>query len=97
MAGRLRGTAFQVAMNLKMVRLDLTTGQMREMKGDELLAQPSHDAWMAPNGELFAAETAGASVLMQALIREFEVQDQDMSVVALDSFFSLFHSFLENQ
>ena len=40
MAGRLRGAAFQLAAFLKAKRLDLSDGTVREMVGDELLAQP---------------------------------------------------------
>eukprot|EP00959_Pyramimonas_sp_CCMP1952_P329605 6900837-Pyramimonas_sp.AAC.1 len=35
MAGRLKGAAFQIANNLKEQRLDLSTGLVREMIGDE--------------------------------------------------------------
>ena len=89
MAGRLRGAAFQLAMKMKMDRLDLAAGNRREMEGDELLARPSHPEWQDANGVQHQAEPAGASLLMDLLVREFEVQDQDMSIVALSSFFSL--------
>eukprot|EP00959_Pyramimonas_sp_CCMP1952_P215405 4506914-Pyramimonas_sp.AAC.1 len=59
------------------------------MEGDELLAQPSHPEWQDSEGIQHPAEPAGASILMDVLVQEFEVQDQDMSIVALSSFFSL--------
>jgi len=60
MAGRLRGTALQYAMRLKANRLDLVVGGMREMVGDELLSQPSHDEWIDPiSGQVYPAEVAG--------------------------------------
>ena len=41
MAGRLRGSALQLAMAMRAQRLDHTTGTRREFVGDELLAQPA--------------------------------------------------------
>ena len=89
MAGRLRGAAFQLAMKMKRDRLDLSSGTRRDMEGDELLAQPSHPEWRDASGILQPAEPAGASLLMNLLVQEFEVQDQDMSIVALSAFFEL--------
>lgn len=40
-AGRLRGTAFQLALSLSADRYDPDTGQVRHMVGDDLLAQPA--------------------------------------------------------
>eukprot|EP00959_Pyramimonas_sp_CCMP1952_P150265 3144643-Pyramimonas_sp.AAC.2 len=59
------------------------------MEGIELLAQPSHPDWQDAAGVLHPAAPAGASLLMDILVQEVEVQDQDMSIVALSSFFSL--------
>ena len=87
MAGRLKGAAFQIANNLKEQRLDLATGLVREMIGDELLAQPSHEAWQNGAGQQFPAERAGATLLLQALQREFGMQEQDMNIQSLDAFF----------
>ena len=57
MAGRLRGTAFQFALALTAQRLDLDTGNRRQMIGDELLAQPGHADWTNPaTGEVHAEE-----------------------------------------
>ena len=39
MAGRLRGTAFQLALKITQDRFDPDTGQIRQFTGDELLAQ----------------------------------------------------------
>eukprot|EP00959_Pyramimonas_sp_CCMP1952_P252562 5276868-Pyramimonas_sp.AAC.1 len=70
-------------MKMKRDRLDLNAGKRREMEGDELLAQPSHPEWQDSEGVQHPAEPAGASVQMDVLVQEFEVQDQDMSIVAL--------------
>ena len=86
MAGRLKGAAFQIANTIRENRLDLTTGLAREMVGDELLAQPSHDAWQNAAGQQFPAEPAGAT-LLQALTREFGMQEQEMNIQSLDAFF----------
>ncbi|CAK0865187.1 unnamed protein product [Prorocentrum cordatum] len=87
MAGRLRGAAFQIANSIRANRLDLSTGLMREMIGDELLAQPSHEAWQNAAGESFPAEPAGATVLLNALQKEFGMQEQEMNIQSLDAFF----------
>ena len=88
MAGRLRGTAFQLAMNLSADRLDINTGNRRRMTGDELLSQQAHDPWSHPTTQvLHPEEPAGATILMNALQTEYGVQDQDMSIAALDAFF----------
>ena len=88
MAGRLRGAAFQIANGLHAMRLDLVTGVVREMVGDELLAQPSHEAWQNPaNGEQHPAEAAGATLLLNALTAEFGIQQQEMNIQSLDAFF----------
>eukprot|EP00959_Pyramimonas_sp_CCMP1952_P351745 7369753-Pyramimonas_sp.AAC.1 len=76
-------------MNMKRNRLDLTAGVRREMEGNELLAQLCHPEWQYSAGVLHAAEPTGASVLMDVLVQESEVQDQDMSIVALSNFFSI--------
>ena len=42
-AGRLQGSAFQIANRLRASRIDLDTMLRRGFVGDELLAQPSND------------------------------------------------------
>ena len=84
MAGRLRGTAFQLAMALRGDRLDVVQGVVRMMVGDELLSQASHAAWQDPQiGQQFPEAPAGATVLLAALQAEYGVQDQDMSISSL--------------
>ena len=88
MTGRLRGAAFQLAFSLRANRLDTTTGTRREMVGDELLSQPSHDDWSDALGVLHPAEPAGGALLMGALQAEFGLHQQDMIVVSLDALFA---------
>eukprot|EP00974_Lingulodinium_polyedra_P083034 8041448-Lingulodinium_polyedra.AAC.1 len=58
------------------------------MTGDELLSQLSHDAWTDPTtGRVHEREEAGATVLLQALHREYAQNQQDQSIAALDAFF----------
>ena len=91
-AGRLRGTALQFAMRLKADRLDLTSGQVREMIGDELLSQPSHEMWTDPlTSIVHEAAPAGASLLINALSDPesgFGTHLQDQSIQALETFFT---------
>ena len=92
-AGRLRGTAFQFALSLSAERLDQETvhvGQAyrrRVMTGDELLAQDAHDELTDSAGVVHPRATSGAQVLLRALHTEFGLEDQDMTLVALESFF----------
>eukprot|EP00959_Pyramimonas_sp_CCMP1952_P259190 5418764-Pyramimonas_sp.AAC.1 len=65
---------------MRATRLGFATGMMREMVGDELLAQPSHDVWQNATGEQFAAEPAGATVLLQNIQREFGMQEHEMNI-----------------
>lgn len=59
-AGRLRGTALQVALALSRDRLDLTTGTRRIFTGDDLLTEPAHPEWTDTlTGEVHPAEYAG--------------------------------------
>ena len=75
MAGRLRGTAFQIAMNLAADRLDQNTGLRRRMTGDELLSQQAHDPYTDPQTQtLYPEEPAGATLLMNALQAEYRTR-----------------------
>ena len=89
MCGRLRGNAFQMALKIVEERLDLNIGATRPMTGDELLAQPSHDAWTNPTtGTVFDGAPAGATVLMNRLVQEYGMHVQDQNVAALEAFFT---------
>ena len=46
MAGRLRGSAFQLAMTLSRDRIDPQKIGRRIMTGDELLTQPAHQGFV---------------------------------------------------
>ena len=52
-------------------------------------SRPEHDDWTnLADGSFHPEEPAGATYLMQQLVREYEAQDQHMSIVALDALFS---------
>jgi len=79
-------------MRLKAHRLDLVNGGEREMSGDELLSQPSHEEWTDPiTGSVYPAEVAGATVLINALsdpASGYGTHIQDQSIQSLETFFT---------
>ena len=66
-AGRLRGIAFQYAMGLRASRLDMHSGTRAEMVAPEIFAEPAHNDWTSPSGQMFPAEISGAAFLCQSL------------------------------
>ena len=88
--GACAATALQFAMALRADRFDTNLRVRTIMVGDEFCFQPSHPALVDPQtGALLAAEEpAGAAFLLSALQAEYGVQDQNMSISALDAFFS---------
>ena len=93
-AGRLRGAAFQFALGLSANRYippDADTGWpggFRDLTGDELLCQPSYEAFTDPaSGVDVPAGKSGAGVLLDALGAEYGVSAQEGVLAALDTFF----------
>ena len=86
MAGRLRGTALQLALSLSAYRYCYVREEWTTFVGDELLAQPSAPETTLLDGTVVAAQLAGAAVLMNALNTEFGVSTQDLASQALESF-----------
>ena len=85
-AGRLRGSAFQLALRISENRVDQITHQVRRMTGDELLAQPSFDTFTDAAGIVHQGQVSGAHVLMRELRREYGIADQDLTRISLDAF-----------
>ena len=84
MAGRLRGSAFQLAVQLKVQRYEAPSHEPVEVTGDALLALPTAAAYVANNGQQIPEQQAGASLLLAALEREYLPRVQDMTIAALD-------------
>ena len=88
-AGRLKGVAFQYAMQLQDTRLDMNTGILTLMVAPEIFAEPAHAPW-AGGGVQVGAEVSGATFLCQQLAQRFQAEDQDLQWSALESYFELF-------
>ena len=89
-AGRLKGAAFQFAMGMGALRLDMNTAAQRMIEAPELFAEPAHEAWTSPGGREFPAEIGGAQLLVRGLRDEFGGDNQDLQWSTLESFFELF-------
>ena len=89
--GRLRGTAFQYAMQLSQTRLNMTTGALELMPAPELFAEAACDEWTHPqDGTVFPAMGSGASFLIESLKQEFSGNEQDLQWQALNAVLELF-------
>ena len=86
MAGRLRGTALQLAMSLRATRFCPVRETMHEFVGEELLACASNEAYTTTAGIDVPAQAAGAAILNQALTTEFGISLQDLTAQSLEAF-----------
>ena len=89
--GRLRGTAFQFAMQLSQVRLNMTTGALETIPAPELFAEVAYDEWTHPiEGTVFPAMESGASFLTESIKQESSGNEQDLQWQALNAVLELF-------
>ena len=86
-AGRLRGTAFQLAMSLTALRFYPHTQTYLQLTGDELLSQGSDAGHADPQGIQVPPQHSGGRLLLRRLEQEYGVTAQYQSIAALDSFF----------
>ena len=90
--GRLKGTAFQFAMNMRANRLNVNTGEVVEMQAPELFTVPAHDEFYHPTtGALLPAEPSGSQVLARALSAEFAGSTEDLQWSVMETFFDSTH------
>jgi hypothetical protein len=87
--GRLKGPPFQFAMSLKRVRTDPNTGIERMVEAPELFAEPAIPGF-ALNGVDYPAQPPGSQVLVEAILREYTTNAQDLQWEVLSSFFELY-------
>ena len=65
---RLRGAAFQYAMQLSQMRLNMTTGALERNTAPELFAEAAYDEWIHHQyGTVFPAMDSGTSFLIESL------------------------------
>ena len=91
-AGRLKGTAFQFAMQLTFSRLDRINGVYNIISAPELFALPAEDAVIDPlsGAQLFAAELSGSQHLVRRLEQEFSPSAQDLQWQSMFTFFDMY-------
>ena len=91
MAGRLRGTAFQITMAMTIPRCRGPTSLIEHPIGVDLLGQTSIPAFTTSDtGEYVNAQHAGHVILLEYLRAEYDVKTQDMTLAALDNWDSLY-------
>lgn len=85
---RLELGALDKARRLRGHRMDQNTLAIRNYIGLDAIRLPASDPVLDGLGnEIFAAQPAGAMLLLQMLVREFSLQDQDKAWISLERFF----------
>ena len=85
MAARLRGTAFEIAMNMTALRTDTTTdGTTTTVTKDDVLSLDLVPEFTWPDGSVTPMQPAGCQLLVAALQAAFGIDQQHTIIAALD-------------
>ena len=88
-AARLEGRPFDIAMQLSITRTDPQTMQSQTFVGENALELPQQDEVRDPitNAIAIPKSASGAAQLVQALMKAYQMHDDDRETELLDEFF----------